>query len=156
MSEGIERRLAAIISADVAGYEIQMLAITFRDTLCQFKESALSVRTDAPVGRYALIAVIDVFALKSVIEQAPRGVFVQRGEEVVVRLIEIEMVVFVEQDWLGRVTRDLAGLPDHLADSFGLIDAVAMQQQKVAFRDHIGVRYPAAAVAGSGQQASVV
>ena len=38
----------------------------------------------------------------------------------------------------------------------GIFDTVAMQQQEVAFPDHLAVQHPAAAVAVSGQQAPAV
>jgi hypothetical protein len=57
---------------------------------------------DTPVHGNALIAIIEGLAFDPEVEIAPRGVFVDRGSEIVFRFPEVEVVIFVEQDGIAR------------------------------------------------------
>src|ERR1017187_1288332 len=97
----------------------------------EIEEGALAGTADAPVRGNALIAVLKALVLHAIVEVTPRRMFAERGRHVVLRLIEVEVVVFVEEDRLGRVAGNSAGFPYHLRNFFGLRDSVAVEQQKV-------------------------
>ena len=61
-----------------------------------------------PIDRDGLVAVVEVFAFHAIIEIAPGGVFGNRGDEIVHRLVEVEVVVFVEAFAGGGIMAMLA------------------------------------------------
>ena len=76
------------------------LGVAARNFPHQAEEGPLALRVEPPVHRRTLVAV----AIG--IEVAPGAVLAQRGEEVVVRLAEVEVVVLVEQDRFGAISLD--------------------------------------------------
>src|SRR3954468_306242 len=93
------------------------------------REEALFTRgTDLPVYGNALESLIEAFTIHSEIEIAPAGAFAEGGEEVVVGLVEVEVVVLVEEDRLVVIALEGPGFVDHFADAVGIVDAVAVEQ----------------------------
>src|SRR6185503_1181265 len=108
-----------------------------RDLRQELEKAAFAVRTDAPVHRHALIAVIKALAFHAEIEIAPRGSLAHRGEEVVLRLVEGEVVVFVEQDWFGRIAGHRARLANHCGDPLRIPHSIAVQEQEIRRAHHV-------------------
>src|SRR5207253_7900193 len=59
------------------------------------KKRPLPRAIDPPINRRTLIAVLEPFAFHAIIEVAPRHIFLDGRKQVVARLVEVEMIVFV-------------------------------------------------------------
>src|SRR5881396_666725 len=123
---------------------VRLRGVTASDLSQQSKEGALALGIQAPIDRRRLIA-IDVIVCAG-IEIAPGSVLAQSSDEIVLWLIEIEMVVLVEQDWLGSETGDSPRLAHHLGDSLGLGNTVAVQEQKIRSAHDVFARNGPAAI----------
>src|SRR5687768_18476222 len=66
----------------------------------QVEKALLPRGGDRPVDGDRLVAVVERLIFHAEVEVSPRGILRDGGEEVVVRLVEVEVVVFVEEDGL--------------------------------------------------------
>ena len=122
----------------------------------QLEEAAFARAIDGPIDGDALVAFAEALALHTEIKAAPARALADGGGEIVHRLIEVEMVVFVEEDRLGRVARDLARLPDHFPNAFRIAHAVAVEEEEIRGAHHVRLRHGVAAVAGADEEAASV
>src|SRR5690606_12226183 len=120
----------------------------------QVEKAAFTLRTDAPVHRDTLVALLEAFPLHAVIEVTPGSELAHGGDHVIQRLVKIKVIVLVEQDGHGPVTGDLPGAPHHIRDVIRLVDSVPVQQQKVGTLNDVGQRHESAAVAGADEKAA--
>src|SRR5262249_1371797 len=103
------------------------------------KEGALALRRDGPVDWQRLKAVLEALAAHAVIEVAPARASLDGGDEMVVGLVELPVVVLVVDDRLAAIA--LAGAPSRdlqtdavwarLEVPIGSVDAIAVRQQEV-------------------------
>src|SRR5687768_10209486 len=108
-----------------------------RDFGEEAEETALAVTAEAPVHRHTLVAFVEGFTLLAKIEVTPRCSFTDRGNEVVLRLVEVEMIILIEEDRFGRISGNPAGLPHHFADTLRFTHAIAVKQEIVRGADDI-------------------
>ena len=95
------------------------------------EEGDLAGAVNGPVDGNALETVSGAFAGHAVVEVSPGGVLGESGGHIVEGLVEGEVVVLVEEDWLGCVAGNGAGVADHLGDLAGVGDAVAVEEDEV-------------------------
>src|SRR5262245_25685661 len=107
------------------------------DRLEQFEKAPFATRVDGPVDRHQLEtihivtgrgATADAFTR---VEKAPGCMSANRRDEVIHRLLEGEVVVLVEYDWLTAVRRRGARPVDLLCNEPWIGGAIAMQQHEV-------------------------
>src|SRR5262245_17218042 len=118
----------------------------------QLEEATFALAAEGPVYRHGLKALVIAFAHHPIVEIAPRGVLADRCQEIVRRLVEVEMIVLVEQNGHWAIAFHLPRLPDHLSDAGWIFYAVAVQQKKIRCAYHIGTRDGIAAITGTHEQ----
>ncbi len=71
------------------------------------------------------------------VEVAPGCILGDRGHHVVLWLVEVEVIIFVEENGHGSVAFDCSAETDHFGDALGVFDAVAVDQEEVGSLDHV-------------------
>ena len=120
------------------------------------EEGTLAVRVDAPVYRRTLIALYKGLPLAPKVEETPGCPGFDRGDHIAHGFIEPIVIVFVEQDGLSLVPFNLFRLIHHLGDARGIINTIAMDQDKVRHRHYIGFGYIIATVTRAHRKAIAV
>src|SRR6185369_11759525 len=95
----------------------------------QLEEGAFALGVKRPLYWRRLIA-LDIIIFPG-IEITPGRMLRDCGDEVVFGLVKIEVIVFVEEDRLGRVTRHGPGLAHHLGNAGWLRHTVAVKEKKI-------------------------
>ncbi len=113
---------------------------------------ALAVRTQAPIDRDTLVAVVELFAFQPVIKVTPRRVLADGRAEMVLRLVEIEVVVLVEQNRLAVVAGNLPAPARQGGKAVRLGNSVPVQQQKIRDASDVFPRNGPAAIGCADQQ----
>src|SRR6267143_184369 len=153
----LARRLHLLLDG-VASCQLGELAYGASATGCdlvqQIEKGPLPRRADAPVDRWTLVAVAIVVG--AWIEIPPRRVAADRLGHVIDGTLEVEVVVFVEDDGHGPVADDRPRLVDHRRDASGFRDAVAMEQQKVGCADDAGCWDAIAPETGNHEKATTL
>jgi len=90
------------------------------------------------------------------VEVAPGGVFGEGGGEVVLGFVEVEVIIFIEENGHGAVAGDGAGFADHGGDAVGILNTVAVGEEEVGGFDDVGFRDAVAAVGGAGEEAAAL
>src|SRR4029079_13667095 len=80
----------------------------------------------------------------------------QGPHRIVARPIEIEVVIFIEDDRHGAITRCMLCLPHYLLDSSRIADPIPVQQQKIGRTNDVVNRNGPAAVTGADKQPASV
>src|SRR5579864_3395363 len=127
----------------------------------QVEETALAVGIDTPVHRWELESV-DVVTMRraaagaiSRIEVAPRRVAAERGDAVIPVPIEVEVVVFIEQNRLIAIALHTPGALHLIRDQVRISGAVAVQEQEVGNVYHRFIGHSAAStIAGADGEPS--
>jgi hypothetical protein len=89
--------------AEISSVSPELPRLAFSRT-CDFFDKAekatLALAADAPIDRQALITFVVTLSLFPAVVVSPGSVFADCGDEVIHRLVEIEMVIFGEQNRL--------------------------------------------------------
>src|SRR5438128_1277903 len=101
------------------------------------EEAPLTCRVDSPIRRHALISVPKAFTGPAVVEVAPRRVDAGGGDHMIEWSVEIEVIIFVDDDRHESITRDAPHPVDQVDQMPGTLNVVAMQQEKVTRRDDL-------------------
>ena len=78
--------------------------------------------------------------------------FAKGRGQVVARLVEIEVVVFVEENRHGPIAIDPPGSPDHVGNAIGITHAVTVKQEEIRNPDDRRAGNCTAAEAGADEQ----
>src|SRR5205823_11123362 len=89
----------------------------------QLEKASFPLAADGPVDRHALVARVEPFALHAIVETTPRRMLADGGDEMVLRFVEIEVVVLIEQDRLAVVAGHVPRLADHFRNPRGIGNA---------------------------------
>src|SRR5204863_3106449 len=131
---------------------LRLAGVCAGDFTKQLEKTSFPIAADVPVDRHALVALLETLALHAKVEATPRRMLAHGGDEVVLRLVECEVVVLVEQNRLAVVAGHSPRLANHFRDPRGIGNAVAVHQKKIGGANDVCRWNGAAAVRRADQQ----
>src|SRR5438034_1264262 len=104
----IESTLAGFITFLL--WWLKLAGVCAGDFTKQLEKASFPLAADGPVDRHALVALVETLALHAKVEATPRRMLADGGNEVVLRLVEREVIVLIEQNHCRRQRACVVGL----------------------------------------------